>query len=52
MEFKQLAFPNIKECDNVIIIKKARHLGPMGMSTAIFDSADYVKLDGKILKNR
>jgi len=52
MELKELAFPSIEECDNVIIIKKTGHLGPTGIPIVIFDSADYVKLDGKVLKNR
>jgi len=52
MELKELVFPKLEECDNIIIIKKTRHLGPMGMSTVIFDSVDYAKLDGKVMKNR
>jgi len=54
MELKELAFPSLEECDNVIIIKKSRRLVPTGLSSTevLFDSADYMKINGKVVKNR
>lgn len=45
----ELIIPKLEECDNVIIIKKTK---AVGQPIVLFDSADYVKINGKVLKNR